>query len=109
MKDYFHKINILLSSKQKKALIFLSFILIIGMFLEVLGLGILLPVITLLLNPEGISVLSQYIPFISFNSISYKEMVLWSLMTIAVIYLIKAVFLMIITFKQSIIIENLAD
>ena len=108
MKDYFHKINILLSSKQKKALIFLSFILIIGMFLEVLGLGILLPVITLLLNPEGISVLSQYIPFISFNSISYKEMVLWSLMTIAVIYLIKAVFLMIITFKQSIIIENLA-
>ena len=51
--------------------------------------------------------MSQYIPFISFNSISQGNGFI-GLMTIAVIYLIKAVFLMIITFKQSIIIENLA-
>lgn len=107
MKDYFSKIRSLLSRRQKKGLALLTALLIIGMFLEVLGLGILLPVLTLILNPDEISVLTQNFTFISLDSFSYQEMVLWSLISIAFIYLIKAAFLVFITYKQNIIIENL--
>ena len=107
MKDYFSKIRSLLSRRQKKALALLTLLLIIGMFLEVLGLGILLPVLTLILNPDEVSVLTQNFTFISLDSLSYQEMVMWSLISIAFIYVIKAAFLVFITFKQNIIIENL--
>ena len=107
MKNYFSKIRSLLSRRQKKALALLTLLLIIGMFLEVLGLGILLPVLTLILNPDEISVLTQNFTFISLDSFSYQEMVMWSLISIAFIYVIKAAFLVFITFKQNIIIENL--
>ena len=39
----FKKILFLLTSRQKKQLIFLGFALLIGVLLEMLGLGILLP------------------------------------------------------------------
>ena len=107
MKDNFSKIRSLLSRVQKKALVLLTALLIIGMFLEVLGLGILLPIITLILNPDEISVLTKNFTFISLDSFSYQEMVLWSLISIAFIYFIKAAFLVFITYKQNIIIENL--
>ena len=107
MKNYFSKIRSLLSRRQKKALALLTLLLIIGMFLEVLGLGILLPVLTLILNPDEISVLTQNFTFISLDSFSYQEMVMWSLISIAFIYVIKSAFHVFITFKQNIIIENL--
>ncbi|MDC0916613.1 ABC transporter ATP-binding protein [Flavobacteriaceae bacterium] len=108
MKDHFFKIISLLSRRQKKSLVLLTLLLIVGMFLEVLGIGILLPALTIILNPKEISVLIQNFTVISFDSLSYQEMVLWSLISIAFIYLIKAVFLVFISYKQSIIIENLS-
>ena len=46
------KIRFLINRKQKKARIILTFLLIIGMFFEVLGLGAIIPVISLLVDPD---------------------------------------------------------
>ena len=49
------KINFLITKRQRLGLILLAGLLFIGMIMEVLGLGILLPVISIILDPEIIN------------------------------------------------------
>ena len=101
------KIRVLLSKREKKALFILLILLFIGMFLEVLGLGILLPLITLILDPEKLNSIFGQSGFISINQLEYNEKVLLSLISIIIVYLIKASFQILITHRQNFIIERL--
>ena len=49
---FYKKLFHLLDSNHKKELVFLAILLIIGIFFEMLGLGILLPAITVLLDSD---------------------------------------------------------
>ena len=51
-KTFFQKLNYLLSKSQKKQLAILSVLLLIGMFFEMAGLGILVPSIGVMLSPD---------------------------------------------------------
>ena len=73
MIEDFKKIRALLPRAQKKALIILSFLLLIGMFFEILGLGILLPILTILLNPEQLSEILVYVTIVDLTVFSYNE------------------------------------
>ena len=46
------KLNILISRKEKRKGLLLTLLLLIGMIFEVLGIGLLLPILTAILNPE---------------------------------------------------------
>ena len=46
------KINFLITKRQRKGLVILTLLLFIGMFLEIFGLGILIPTISIILDPE---------------------------------------------------------
>jgi len=105
--EYLNKIRVLLSKNEKKALLILSILLFIGMFLEVLGLGILLPLITLILDPEKLSSIFSQSDFVSINQLDYSEMLLFSLISILIVYLIKAFFQILISHRQNYIIERL--
>lgn len=107
MLEYLNKIRALLSKKDKKALLILTILLFIGMFLEVLGLGILLPLITLILDPEKLNLIIDQSGLISINQLDYNKKVLISLISILIVYLIKASFQILITHKQNYIIERL--
>ena len=48
------KLNFLITKRQRKVLVILTVLLLIGMFFEILGLGILVPVISLILDPDFI-------------------------------------------------------
>ena len=48
------KINFLITKRQRKGLVILTLLLFVGMVFEVFGLGILIPVLSILLNPEMI-------------------------------------------------------
>jgi len=48
----YKKIVFLLSKKQKKQILILFFLLVIGIFFEMLGLGVLVPVFSGMLNPQ---------------------------------------------------------
>jgi len=107
MLKHLDKIRALLSKSEKKALLILSILLFIGMFLEVLGLGILLPLITLILDPDKLNSIFDQSGFISINRLEYDEKVLLSLLSIIIVYIIKAFFQILITHRQNFIIERL--
>ena len=54
MKTYLNKINFIIGDTYRKKIIFLVVLLFIGMFFEILGLGSLLPVLSLIANPENL-------------------------------------------------------
>ena len=65
------KINFLITKRQRKGLVILTFLLFIGMIFEAFGLGILVPALSVLLNPdllqssEYLSSLREFMPNIS--------------------------------------------
>ena len=76
------------------------------MFFEILGLGILLPILTILLNPDQLSEFLSYISFVDLTIFSYNNIVVFCLLSLFIIYVIKS-FFWIITYKQNIILENI--
>jgi ATP-binding cassette, subfamily B, bacterial PglK len=103
----FQKIRKILPKNQKKALILLSCLLFIGMLFEILGLGVLFPILTVLLDPEKIRITLINIPYFNLSLYSYKEILLFSLASVFTIYLSKTLFLVFLTYKQNIILENI--
>mgnify|MGYP001472248758 CR=1 FL=1 len=87
----FKKILFLLTSRQKKQLIFLGFALLIGVLLEMLGLGILLPVIGILLDQDifdKFPIFEHY--FMLFGEPTQIQIVVIGMITLVVFYLFKA-------------------
>tara|TARA_B110000116_G_scaffold254078_1_gene251311 strand:- start:4484 stop:6223 length:1740 start_codon:yes stop_codon:yes gene_type:complete len=103
------KINFLLNKSQKKYLIKLSVLLIFGMILEIFGLGIIVPLLSSILDPEFIdgirdlSIINQF-----FEDITHNQIIYLFLLTIIVIYVTKTFLLILITFKQNSFTTNLA-
>jgi len=103
--NYFYsikKINYLLEKKEKKQLFVLSILLLIGTFFEMLSLGILIPVIGLLVKPN---LLNDY-KFIkniitSIGNPNQKELIIFGMLIIVLIYLIKSIYLIFLTWSQS--------
>ena len=102
----FKKIRALLPREQKRALIILSGLLLVGMFLEILGLGILLPILTILLNPEQLSNVLAHFTFIDLKAFNYNDVVVFSLFSLFFVYIFKTLFLVFINYKQNVILEN---
>ena len=90
MINYIKQIHLLLRKKQKKTLLYLSFLLIIGMFLEVFGLGLIVPLLTLILDPEIVTN-SYYSIYIKeyFGDIDHKQFLSSALVILLVVYFIK--------------------
>ena len=102
----FQKIRQILPKNQKKALVLLSGLLFIGMVFEILGLGILFPILTVLLDPEKMKIWLNEIVYFDFSVYSYNEILIFCLVSIFVVYLSKTLFLVYLTYKQNIILEN---
>ena len=102
----FQKIRQILPKNQKKALVLLSGLLFIGMVFEILGLGILFPILTVLLDPEKMRMSLDNISYFDFSGYSYNEILIFCLVSIFAVYLSKTLFLVYLTYKQNIILEN---
>tara|TARA_B100000900_G_scaffold407423_1_gene420106 strand:+ start:1472 stop:3208 length:1737 start_codon:yes stop_codon:yes gene_type:complete len=103
------KIRFLINRKQKQAIIILTFLLIIGMFFEVLGLGAIIPVISLLVDPDKL-IENEFISNklgLSFIHYDEKDLVIFALLGLVLLYILKTIFLIILTYKQNVIMENL--
>lgn len=108
MVNTLQKINFLITRGQKKRLFALAILLFIGMFLEILGLGVLIPLLTLLLSPEQINseysliIINKFLP-----EASNQTFVLVFLIIILLIYIIKSFFLIYLNHKQNRFLANL--
>lgn len=104
----FKKINKILNEKQKAQILLLFILLLIGMVFEVLGIGLLLPIITSIISPEkimGYKIIKELILFLNIKS--EVEFVKFSLLFLIVIYFIKSIFLLYISYFQNKFISKL--
>jgi len=92
--NIYKKLNKLISSSEHKKLVLLIFFLFIGMVFEVLGIGVLLPILTAILNPETLFSNELASSILDFLKINNKDKIIkTALGTLLVIYFSKSVFL----------------
>ena len=102
------KINFLITNRQRKGLVILTLLLFVGMVLEVFGLGILIPAISTLLDPEMIEKTSSIVFIKSFfPNFSHQNFILFFLGTTVLLYFIKSLFLVLLTYKQNRFLNNM--
>ena len=80
-------------------MLFLLILLFIGMTLEMFGLGIILPVLAVILDENTINnypILTSWLNNLGLKS--YKEISVFLVSILAFVYLIKTIFLVVVTF-----------
>jgi ABC-type multidrug transport system fused ATPase/permease subunit len=102
------KINFLITKRQRKGLVILILLLFVGMVLEVFGLGVLVPAISIILNPDTI----EKSPFISpirvfLSDFSNQIFTFLFLGAIVLVYFIKSTFIVFLTHKQNRFLTNI--
>jgi ABC-type bacteriocin/lantibiotic exporter with double-glycine peptidase domain len=107
MIDTLKKINFLITKRQRRGLVILTLLLFIGMVLEVFGLGVLVPAISILLDPDiiGKTPILEGIRHY-FSDLSYQSFLMLFLFSIVLVYLVKSLFLGFLTFKQNRFLSN---
>ena len=101
------KINFIITKRQRKGFIILIFLLFVGMVFELFGLGILLPVLTIISDPNFIDT-NIYLVKIAdiFELEKHSDFIMFDLISLIVFYLIKTVFLVILSFIQNRFLSN---
>ena len=101
------KINFLITKRQRKGLIILVFLLFVGMIFELFGLGILLPVLTVITDPN---IIDTNIYFVKIGAIfeleRHSDFILFTLISLIIFYFIKTIFLVILSFIQNRFLAN---
>ena len=98
----FQKLAYLLSPAQKRQLIILGGLLLIGMLFEMAGLGILIPALGLMLNSDIGKEYPKLNPFLdALGNPTQIQLVLWGMSILVFVYIIKAVFLSFLSWRQS--------
>ena len=102
------KLNRVLNKSQKLKTIVLTIFLFFGMILEVLSLGILIPIITLLLSSEDnlthiplIENLYEFIPFIKENTVLFFSAL------ILIVFSFKSIYLIYLNYRKNRFISNI--
>ena len=96
------KINALITKRQRKGLLILSLLLFIAMILEIFGLGILIPLLSVILQPEMIDTNPLIFSVRTFFSeFSNQEFVFLFLGFIVILYFLKSVFIVYLSHKQN--------
>lgn len=116
MKSFFKKIISLLNSKQKKTIIFLIFLMFIGMIFETLGIGLIIPAFTIITDPTSIGKYSSLMTFWSedwmFNAsqmdITQTQLIFISIAIVVSVYILKTIFLVYLSWRQSNFIKNVS-
>jgi ATP-binding cassette, subfamily B, bacterial PglK len=102
MSSYLIQLGSILSKRQRIGALLLAVVLFFAMLLEVLGLGILLPLLSLIIDPEKINqnnAVNEVKLF--FDDISDKEFVIYCLLLFLVFYLLKTLFLAYLSYRQN--------
>lgn len=93
-------LRLLSSEERRKAFLLLS-LMFLGALLETLGIGLIIPVLNLITNENhSNNVLNTYAPFIQ-SSFTQNQIIILSLSVLLIVYFIKSVFLIFLTWKQN--------
>lgn len=104
----YNKFLSILNKKQKAKIILLIFLLFFGMILEILGIGLLLPFLEIISDKN----ITDKYPLLKdifnyFTIDNYKSQVAFFLILIFIIYLFKALYLVYLSYRQNIFLQNI--
>lgn len=102
---YINYLRNILNKKEKIKIIFIIFLMIINALFELLSVGILVPLITILLKPDLNLFSENYFSFLS--GIDQVRLIYFLLIGIALIFLIKNLFIIFYNYQQGLFIKNL--
>ena len=105
--DTFKKLNKIIPNYFKKRLIILLVMLSIGMLLEIVGIGLIIPLLNLIIDPEQflkIDIIRNIAE--ALNITSDKKFIISSLSFLMLIYLIKAIYIVTLNYKQNVFLNN---
>ena len=104
-----NKINFLITPKQRKKLIILSLFIFIGMILEIVGLSILIPILSILLEPETYQNNFLILNIYSFlPDLSQQNLIFLFLSFIVFVYILKSAFMVFLTYRQNKFLSNIS-
>ena len=92
----------LLQSEDIKKLFFIIFFVLIGTFLELLGVGLIIPLIALMGESNIVQTYPEFLPIHSFlGNPTQKTLVMYSIVLLVFIYIFKTSFLTFLAWKQT--------
>ncbi len=100
--SFFNKLTYLLTPSQKKNLVFLGILLLIGMLFEMAGLGILIPALGLMFTPDigkSYPALKPYLE--ALGNPSQLQLVIGGMLFLVFVYLAKAAYLAFLSWRQN--------
>ena len=105
----YQKISFLFSPAQKRELKIIAILLIIGMFFEMLGLGVMIPALGLMLKTDFIKQYPALQPYMHvLGNPTQAQLVFWGMSFLVFIYLIKAAFMIYLSWRQNYFSSNLS-
>lgn len=107
MIEHLKKLNFLITKRQRRTLILLSFLIFFGMVLESFGLGIIIPAISIVIDPDFFTKSEELNFFLKYVEFSQKEFAFFFLGLVAVIYFFKSIFLIYLNYRQNKFLANL--
>ena len=104
MLEIFRKFKIIFDNTQIKKSFLLLFVIFIGVLLEMLGIGLIIPILSLLAGQEANRFFDfeKFTSFFSFLNISsYRDLILLSIYLLLIVYFLKAAFSIFLAWFQS--------
>ena len=91
----------LLTSAERRSAVVLLGLMLIGMALEMLGVGLIVPAIVLLTQPDFISTYPALQPILqALGNPDHQTLVIWAMLGLLGVYLFKTLFLAFLTWRQ---------
>lgn len=92
----------ILNIKEKRSFILLVFMMMIGMIFEVIGIGLILPVLSFAINPEILNDYEIFKIVVKYSlDFDKKYILLFGIVIMAIIYILKAGYMTVLIWNQS--------
>ena len=103
MKNIFLKIHYLLSPSERRKTLYLLILMFIGMLLETLGIGLIIPVMTIMLQDNVVEKFPAIVSIVSFNNNnpSQESLIVSAMVGLVAIYLVKNTYLAFLIRNQT--------
>ncbi|MFN3667226.1 MAG: hypothetical protein ACK4S0_13760, partial [Sediminibacterium sp.] len=99
---FLQKLRFILSSSQKKRVMILGILLLVGMLFEMASLGAMIPALSIMLSPDITKEYPAMIPILKFlGNPTQFQLVLWGMSALVLIYVLKSSFLVFLSWRQS--------
>ena len=100
IENLYNKFNYLFSKKQRIGFVFFFFLSLVGMLLELLGIGLILPFLEILTSGEDNLGYSKYFEMINIKTISNEQLIFYLILFLLSIFTLKSIFLTFVSYKQ---------